>query len=217
VIEHAIKEFFCAFLGLGIYGMMRPIVKARPELKGLYWLGQWGLWCGTLSLAHAYLSAFSHYPPESTIPLTYLPERVADSMFAMLAAYPGLDLDRKFLGLSKDTWIHLGLLTAFSVVVYLGLQGQQAMFTGAIGRPQEMLQVLPAAIVLGRLMHVSKAFGTTMKWSTLATLLGGCSMLFSHELFDVPFKWAHTAKVLSYCIMFYTVLWVRKLHSAGKA
>lgn len=207
---HFMQELFCGVIGLGIFFMVKSLYKKRPELNMLFWFSMWGLYLGILTITHAIIGMLPNIRPEHFIPFTYLPERVGDSILALLCIYGGINLKKRFLGLTKKTWTISALILSYIGIVGFGLFAHKSsMLPGFFGRPQEIIQIIPAAFVFGRLYGAVSPFAKYLKWGTLATLLGGIIMLWSHNLFDIQFVWAHNFKIISYVIMFITTLWVR--------
>jgi len=201
---HIFQESISLVLGFLILKEVSPLARLHSkDIPELYWLQTWAIFSIIFTAIHVSIATFgilSGISMAAIIPLTYLPERVSDSLFAFFCAKPPKQDHKSVMRIS----------TAM-ILLFIGLGVYAITFTtnahslGAIGRPQELLQVLPAAIAFGALLDVQKKFGKFLKWSTLATLIGGMVMLASHRIFDLPFEIAHWFKVLSYLIIFINV------------
>ncbi len=203
---HILQEAVALILGLLILKDLAPLVKHhKKDIPELFWLEAWAGFGVLFTLIHIILASSGLPNLESIIPLTYLPERVSDSMFALFAVFPPLAAKKyggKFLALSSA-------MILFFVGAGVYAFSHVAHSAGVIGRPQELLQVIPAAIVFGRLLDMKKGFGKFLKWSTLATLIGGSVMLVSHGVFDTAFDIAHYLKIVSYGIVYANIRWLK--------
>ena len=205
-IFHIIQESIALFLGLMILKDLAPLAKSHKErLPELFWLEAWAGFGVLFTFIHIVLASSGIANLESIIPLTYLPERISDSIFALFAVFPPRSAKKyanNLLGVSS-------FLILFFVAAGVYAFSHIAHFPGVIGRPQELIQVIPAAVVFGRLLDMKKGFGKFLKWSTLATLVGGSVMLFSHKVFDPAFDVAHWLKIVSYGIVYANVRWLK--------
>ena len=203
---HIAQEAVALILGLLILKDLAPLAKRHREtVPELFWLEAWAGFGVVFTLIHIILASSGLPNLESIIPLTYLPERISDSVFALFAVFPPKSAKKyahRLLGVSSA-------LILFFVAAGVYAFENVAHSVGFIGRPQELLQVIPAAIVFGRLLDMKKGFGKFLKWSTLATLFGGSIMLLSHGVFDTAFDIAHYLKIVSYGIVYANIRWLK--------
>lgn len=206
---HFTIELFCALIGLTVFLLSWPLYK---EYKSdcLFWFSVWGLILGGLSFFHAVISYFPlcNIPDYKLLPFTYLPERIGDSIITMLCVYPA----------KKKISTALLLLACFILIILIGIVSEiESIRKELIGRPQEILQIIPAAIVFGRLLNTITPWGKILRYGTLTILLGGIIMGFSNNLYDIEFNSAHVFKLISYLFMLFAILYLRKwLWMAGK-
>jgi len=191
-------------MSLGVFGTTMGILMIRlaERYRGsqnLYWLTMWGLTCGPMSILHAHLSTIVAIPATSIIPWTYLPERLADCLFAALACWPFKILKGKFLYIKRAHWIIISVWVLWLSCVVCGIMGVPAIIKDSlVGRPQELAPLMAACMTMGILFVAHKPWGRMLYWSTCFTAIGSLAMLFSHDLYDLGFSIAHMMKPGSY-------------------
>ena len=186
---HCGLEFLCACLGFYVFFKSWPLyVKYKEDT--LFWFAMWGLICGTLTLAYTITASMTlGVAASGWVPFTYLLERIASSVLILCCVYPP---KCKALGL-------LAILAGYTFMSYVILYvGSVGVVGYLIKRPQELLQILPAAVIYGRLIDTYSPWGRILRYGTLVTLLGGLVMLFSNALFDIPFVVSHVGKLIAY-------------------
>ena len=202
-----ILEFIAGILGIISFILVYPLWLTYK--KALFF----GLTCWTsvltsITFFHVFLDItsfllpFEPLPPSSWIAYSYLPERILDSVILYFAVYPS---HLKSYVANTVLMLFVSFMVVFMIVDPIATQHETAL----IGRPQEMFQILPAAFVLGSFIDVVKPVTRRLSFALLTTLIGGLVMGLSHQLYDFWFNTAHIAKVCTYSIILYVIIWIR--------
>ncbi len=201
---HIVEETICVWLAIGVYLKTDNFYCSHHlKINEIYWLRAWAIFAIGGTFAHIVTAMVMKEYAATVVPLTYLPVQVLDSVFAYFCIFPPKvnNGKRKYL-----LFAGAGLALMAGGLVVLFADSISAL--SPRGRPQELVQILPAIWVLSRMTmpkwSTRRTIGKFMVFSTGATLAGGMVMMFSGAttLFDAHFFLAHHFKVLSYLIIF---------------
>ncbi len=196
---HYVQELLAGIIGISIFIIIYPLWLLYKN-STLKWLSIWGGLLGSISMFHA-LTGLITLVPLIWLPAFYLPERMADSIILYFCVFPE-HVRMRLLGI-----FIISIMITVIMVFYFPMHLYNEI--AFVGRPLEMFQILPAALVLGSLTNVIKPMAKLVRWAVLCTLIGGLIMGLSHDLYDIFFVWAHNLKLGSYIILFFTVLWIK--------
>lgn len=215
MLLHFMMELSCGLIGIVVFLFSYPLYVSNKDFASLYWFGTWGLWLGLLTITHSMMMLM--LPAEQTwIYYTYLPERVAFSVLALLCVCPGSSKEIFIYGIKKRVWIFFGffMLLAVNVIFGILITDKQMITDTLIGRPQEIIPLCVSCLVYGRLLDTTTKWSKIIRHAVFLSIIGNAIMLFSHKLYDFQFVVSHGFKLVAYLFMFYALAYL--LHNIRK-
>lgn len=210
---HFSIELLNVFIALTTLSLVWGLTKRHHAHEPkIFWFAAWAGTQLIFNTFHCYFSLGFHGANlASFIPYTYLVGAISDPVLAFFSVFAPNILP-KFKGLSRR-YIKFGLLFGYviltSIVILLIIESHPVAYsTGTFGRPKELLQIIPGIIVLTVIWQNNSLFSRVIKYSTLFSFLGGITMLYSRELFDLNFNAAHLLKTLSFSAMLFNALYL---------